>query len=638
MKSEPSVILPPDRMGRVREQLCQNERIRLSLAEGGRLHIDRQLPFLCVYRRPWGRPDPGTEKLVLGEASYLIASARRRLHPSLTALVASVAKENINVFGAFLILEVWAAADTQAGTAEKDETSAPAFCIYAPREAALKPTVDQLQKSLRRVRIGEADADVRVERGARPFPPGLPDLISPAESAEFTVDRIGLEVKPIYRDPDTGEIYPAILRRLQSQMVRALRQGLYEYTRTRTTHLPPHYHALGRRAMVKAVWEVDGRLAGVGSAFDLLLGVTPMNPEEAWAEFRRSGFERTPEFVYRPLPIEPPLLKRKLYEIPLERIEDPALGQLFREKQEELDRMITMLADRDTRRFLWGSLQLFGQVEDDLLSLARDLLQRLPSRDRSDSVGVYIEAPAFAEHAAKEIDYYRSRHPEFSASVSIRSDVPGLLVSRGELLIGAGARVPEARVEAALQHEVGTHLLTYFNGKAQPFQQLYCGLAGYDELQEGLAVFSEYMVGGLTRRRLRLLAARVLAAHRISERVGFVDIFRELDRDYDFGRREAFQITTRAYRGGGLTKDASYLRGLVRLHEFLRKGGDIELLFVGKIHFRHIPIIQELRWREILREPPLKPRYLRQANSAKMLARLRQSDSLYDLVEEGHAK
>ena len=36
-------------------------------------------------------------------------------------------------------------------------------------------------------------------------------------------------------------------------------------------------------------------------------------------------------------------------------------------------------------------------------------------------------------------------------------------------------------------------------------------MAGYEELQEGLAVLAEYLVGGLNRTRMQQLAARVLA-------------------------------------------------------------------------------------------------------------------------------
>ena len=95
------------------------------------------------------------------------------------------------------------------------------------------------------------------------------------------------------------------------------------------------------------------------------------------------------------------------------------------------------------------------------------------------------------------------------------------MVSNGNLFIGKRVKIPESRAEALIQHEVGTHVLTYINGKNQPFQQLYCGLSGCDELQEGLAVLSEYLVGGLSPPRLRLLAGRVIGCTNADRRCYF---------------------------------------------------------------------------------------------------------------------
>ncbi|MCY4568916.1 MAG: hypothetical protein OXD49_11470 [Candidatus Poribacteria bacterium] len=52
-------------------RLAENKAVRRTLPDGGRLHIDRQLPFLCVYRYPMGYEDAGTERLVMGQPSYL---------------------------------------------------------------------------------------------------------------------------------------------------------------------------------------------------------------------------------------------------------------------------------------------------------------------------------------------------------------------------------------------------------------------------------------------------------------------------------------------------------------------------------------------------------------------------------------
>jgi uncharacterized protein (TIGR02421 family) len=206
------------------------------------------------------------------------------------------------------------------------------------------------------------------------------------------------------------------------------------------------------------------------------------------------------------------------------------------------------------------------------------------------------------------------------------------MVSRGNLLVGRQTRIPLARVEALLQHEVGTHVLTYYNGRAQPFRQLYSGLAGYEAFQEGLAVLAEYLVGGLGRARMRLLAARVVAVRCLTAGASFLETFRTLVNDHGFARRPAFQISMRVYRGGGLAKDAVYLRGLAEVLDYLAKGGELAPLYVGKISRDHVSLVSELRWREVLREPPLLPRFLDDPEATARLDRLRQGVTIRELV------
>jgi uncharacterized protein (TIGR02421 family) len=200
-------------------------------------------------------------------------------------------------------------------------------------------------------------------------------------------------------------------------------------------------------------------------------------------------------------------------------------------------------------------------------------------------------------------------------------------------LIGKKTRIPAVRADAMLAHEIGTHVLTYYNGRAQPFRQLYAGLAGYDELQEGLAVLAEYLVGGLTGERLRLLAARVEAAECLVEGATFTDVFRLLTQIRRFQRETAFTITARVFRGGGLTKDAVYLRGLLKVLDYFKHAGDLEPLYLGKIAVGHIPLIKELQWRKVLKAMPLRPRFLDRPFCINRLRELRNGYNLVDLAQ-----
>ena len=192
--------------------------------------------------------------------------------------------------------------------------------------------------------------------------------------------------------------------------------------------------------------------------------------------------------------------------------------------------------------------------------------------------------------------------------------------------------MPRHRLLPLLHHEIGTHVVTYANGLAQPFKIFASGLAGYDALQEGLAVLSEHLCGGLTRARARVLAGRVIGVHAMVEGAEFVEAYRCLVREYGFPEHTAFIITVRIYRGGGFTKDAQYLRGLHDLLAYLRREGTLEPLFVGKLGLQHIPVVQELVLRGVLQLPPLKPRWMSDLAALERLGACRRMGVL-DLIE-----
>jgi uncharacterized protein (TIGR02421 family) len=617
----------------VTDRLRAGKPVRRTLPKPGRVAIDRQLPFLVVYRQPVRSTDNGTERFATSEASYLVAPGQKKHRDGVTRLVSSIAEAMVEEFGSFLVLEIWSGPPVVTEDALTTADLRPRFRFVAQRGASRASVTEAFEGALARVRYDSLRSEVVTTTSAKCCPRGMSPILQPAAAAAIGCQIYGLEISPVYRDPETGEIFPRILRILRRAVTVALRRGLYGFARNQTTHRPRHFHTLGRRKVVKAVWDVDRILADVSESFDFLLQVTPVNGGAAWSEFKRTKFNRPPTLLYRPTSDEPVVLKRRLYQAPVERIEDPALGMIFREKLNEIDRQITMLQDRNTVRFLPGSIQLYGPVEADLQALAANVLEAIPPRTRESSMGSPVGAAEFARRAEQEIEFFRQSLPDIGATVTIRSDVTGLMVSRGNLLISADSTIPASRVEALIQHEVGTHVLTYHNGRVQPLRHLYAGLAGYDALQEGLAVLSEYLVGGLSRPRLRLLAGRVIAAAHLIDGATFVETFRELDHTHGFTQRTAFVITMRTFRGGGLTKDVVYLRGLQQILDYLANGGQLKPLFVGKIGTQHIPVIRELQWRGVLKAPPLIPRYMDSPDALERLERVRGGLSVAELYE-----
>ncbi len=636
MTSDSHEPIPASAIEDVCGRLAENKRVRQPLPGGAVLNIDRLLPFLCVYRRNPARRDEGTGLFVTAEASFLLAPGDAPVRKGLSKLVQGVAETVANQLGAFLILEVWSAADDQV-VQDVDELTGetllprPGFRILSRQEHRPEGTVATLEFALQRIKIHRQPAEVDITLHARNHPSGMSQLIREADAQRINCHVLGLEVRPIYRNPGTGEVYGRVLRTMRSGVTRALKKSFFAFALNRTNVRPQHYFSLGSRSLSQQVLNVDRQLAEVSSQFKFLLLVTPVNAERSWHEFSRNGFRENPVLQYRPLDSDPLLLKRRLMRIPTERIEDPTLSHVMRQTQDELDRQITMLADIGTRRFLPGSLQVFGAVEPSLLNLATEILRRMPHRE---SLGETVDARGFARHAAREIKHYRRQSTAFAAETVVRDDMfSGLLSTGGKLLIGRETSIAASRVEALLQHEVGTHLVTYYNGQSQPLRLLKVGLAGYDGLQEGLAVLSEYLVGGLSSGRMRMLAARVVATDQMIRGVPFCDAFQELVDKHAFDPRAAYTTTLRVFRGGGLTKDAVYLRGLVEILQYIAKGGDLEPLLVGKLAADHIPIVRELLLRGVLRGPLLRPRFLEHPLASERIARLRGGCTVLDLTE-----
>ena len=375
---------------------------------------------------------------------------------------------------------------------------------------------------------------------------------------------------------------------------------------------------------------VDHRLAMLAHSFRFLLDITPVDADDHRHGFLE-GRDPDPAFTYRELEDDPEVVRAELHSIDLGEVEDPVLGQLLRAKHREMGLQLDMLEARDTDDFLPLSLELYGGVSRTLLEQSERLLASIT---RTEPTGDTLDAEAFLALAEEEIAHYHAEDPDLDMHAEIRTDVNGVMVSGDVLLIGPETKVQQARAQALLHHEVGTHLVTQANGTHQPIKVLGVGLAGYDETQEGLAVLSEIACGGLTAFRLRQLAGRVVTVHRLIAGATFAEAHHALVED-DFPEVSAWTTVMRVYRSGGMTKDAIYLRGLVELLEHLGADGSLDQLWLGKFSLRDLPLIGDLQDRGLLRPPRVLPRYLHDPATHANLARAAGTEDLSTLLE-GH--
>ncbi len=600
-------------------RLKQSQQIHEHLPYQGRLKIESHLPFLLIYRYP-STPEKQAVKLVMAESSYLIASGDDEQLEPLRELLKEISSTLSKSYGSVMFLEIWEGPAT--GTD---------FVIKAPKGIA-SATIEVLAEELKQLSRGFPGLGVETLFTQKRQPEQLEPLLTVTECLEVGCFLVGLEIPPFYKNVETNEFYHLHFQKLRKNLSKVFRKTIFSFLRIQTSSDIKSYHALGSHKIENIVWQVDRQLAEIEQHYRFLLLISPTNTLKARDEFGKNGFKVNPQFLYRILPIDPDQLKEQLYQIKVRSIEDPTLGFLYREKREEIDKQLTMLSERGTRNFMYSSIRLYDAVDPELLEQAKAILRKFPSEHKL--TRHWSDCDDLAQAARDEIARYRQIYPGLASTVAIKHDIIGMMVSKGQVLIGESFKVPQNRVEALIHHEVGTHVLTYYNGKAQPLKLLYSGFADYDELQEGLAVLSEFLTGGLTRGRLRLLAARVIAGHSLTEGGDFCATFHELRDAYGFEMGTAFDVTARIHQGGGCTKDIIYLRGLIKLMEYIREGGQLAPLFVGKISQKHVPLMEELHHRNILQPMPLLPRYLKDQEALNRLEMIRKGITVDQLLEE----
>ena len=597
-----------------------NGSLRQPVGDRGRVHVDRWLPFIILHRGDDERVSLA-RRIAIESPSYFVWSPDE--DAAALDAIERVIPQMVSKTGRLLVISL---DDRTVKHEEEGSQALPDFAaqLGAGDQGDVGRAAGAIERAVHAITIDLRHC--KVERV--PFAPLLPKPFDGALNRFEGVERLSLRVPQIHRRPDGGE-YPAIAHELSTGFGDAILRGACAFLDDGKAKAPSHYRALGRSAYLAAALKADRKLDRIARSFDFLLSVSPIDTDKAFDRFLAEGEGKPPHFHYRPLTIDPDEAKRELYAIDFRALEDPLLEHLLGEKRHELDAQLTMLATRNTPAFQSASMFLYGAVNADLL---RDAGAILAAGGSSQPRGTSVGAGEIAAAAGALAAAYRRVDPAFAPEIQVRDDIAGLMVSGKRLFVGTNTVVPANRVQALLAHEVSIHLLTHFNGAAQRLAIFRTGLAGYEGIQEGLGVFAEWATGGLTRTRLRLLAARVVAVAAMERGAAFIDVYRSLTGEHGFSRRGAFGIAARVFRSGGFAKDAIYLEGFRTVTSLVAAGAPLNPFWLGKIAVAHVPAIEELLQRELVLPPLFKPSFLDDEKAAKRIADLRQARSFPEIA------
>ena len=329
------------------------------------------------------------------------------------------------------------------------------------------------------------------------------------------------------------------------------------------------------------LFDIDGNLDRLVRKIELLNYVNPLNIEKEKHRFFASKYTENPSFKYPKLKFNPYKLHRLFFTQRLERIKDDNIKKLYQEIIYYYSNMIQCIETiGEPRKFHYNSLRMYGTPNEKDVQNARFILHFADEPLSSDVEKIYSakEAKSYFEDFGKQYDFPVNIKivTHLSAEAMVSNSLQALLIKKN-------TKFSKNQLLTLANHEIGVHLVTTFNGVKQPLQIFSNGFPNNVETQEGLAVFSEYMSGALTLKRLKELAYRVLASDSLIKGYSFADTFDMIHNQYKLNREEAFTITLRAHRGGGFTKDRLYLSGLRKIYKRYLKEDTMDTMLTGKV-------------------------------------------------------
>jgi len=406
------------------------------------------------------------------------------------------------------------------------------------------------------------------------------------------------EVKKIFMDESSGDVYPLVLEELKAGFKSAISESAAFFVRRYGKKKKTQKADVLSSTISPEVLALDKKLFSLCKNIETLNFINPINLTVQRNLFFKKKSYISPNFHYKQLDINPYKFREQLYNLPVEDIFDADIQQLYRHVIDNLASKIDLLTTIGTDDFVYNSLKYYGEPGPKDIANARFLLH-LTNEQGNSGVKTFNADEAVQYFQAKAKKWKLNCNIEKSAKIVAKAMVNN---EKALLLINKDAVFNQKELHAYAYHELGIHMLTTINAKKHQLKVFSLGLTGNTHTQEGLALYSEYRSGSLTIQRLQTIALRVIAVQYMLKQGDFVKTYHTLMNEFDLERNFAFTLTIRVYRGGGFTKDHLYLKGFRDVLN-LAKDNSINNLLVGKIGALDFGITNEIVERGLISKP-----------------------------------
>jgi uncharacterized protein (TIGR02421 family) len=342
-------------------------------------------------------------------------------------------------------------------------------------------------------------------------------------------------------------------------------------------------------------------LRGLHGAARLLVGSTTHSDpleRQRLTQLVATGGHAKPRWEWRPVAVDRSVWRTLAHAREL--AADSEASDLYLERLEELEIELLLLESLGrskhvrpmaARLFGTGSERIFAESEHTVLDAAHEILTHSPAGQEAKTI------PAVSPDGVNLRDLMLAYAKHVGLHIAVRVD-PDLIANAavGERTVFIADRLFGAHEAQRLAtHEVYGHLVSAFNGRTQALGVLAIGTAGSYGDQEGVAIYLEELAGLLDPCRQRTLAGRLLATHAMHAGVSFGDAARTLVTEHAFSPAGAVTLCERAFRAGGVARDAVYLTSWLRVRRAVDRGetnlGELQL---GKVSLGALPELRRL--------------------------------------------
>jgi uncharacterized protein (TIGR02421 family) len=342
------------------------------------------------------------------------------------------------------------------------------------------------------------------------------------------------------------------------------------------------------------LYKIDRELHQLVQKIELLDYINPVNIEQEKRNFFGSKYNINPNFKYKKIDFNAHKLQQALFSQDIDSIKDEESRKFYRDVIYDYSGLIQCIETIGKgRKFYFNALKSFGTPTDKDVANAQFILHFNDEEFNQEMFPIFNSEEAlayFTEFSKKfKFAYSVKMSNKISAAAMVQNNSQTLFLKKNH-------RFSANQLKVLANHEIGVHMVTTFNGLNHALKIFHNGFPKNVETQEGLAVFSEYMSGCLTLYRLKELSYRVIAADSLRKGFNFCDTFDLLHNQYKLNREESYNISLRAHRGGGFTKDYTYLTGLKKVYSYYHDKKDLNILLSGKVNIDHVGLI--VKWKE----------------------------------------